>query len=242
MNLARGLANSTLKWVEDTNDDSVRIQLRYTDDGFARTLAAAVALSHPQAQESDLQFAVASCEAALKAYDKQRKLLGSDKRFRFELGQAENITRALLIRALKRYDPARAEELIKQHPKLVSDDTQGTVLVLNEVDFAARKHILDVRAGNASSAWAVTLTQDELARGYQVRGIHYGPYIYWVRGPAVADSMFHGVDAPAAIATLFTKPGTTVGFALPVHARHSCRPTSTVTQSTRQSCFTDRGQ
>ena len=93
---------------------------------------------------------------------------------------------------------------------------------------AARKHILDVRVGKFGGfSWGVSLTEAERRRGYQVRGIHFGPLIYWVRGPAVQDNMFRGIDIPAALITLLgAKPGTDVGFALPVHApdRHHGQP------------------
>ena len=132
INYARGMVNSTLKWVADSNADTIRMNLRYRDDGFARTLAAAVALSHPQPQNSDHQFAVASCEAALRAYAQQRATFAGQDLFHFELGKAEAITRALLLRALQLYDPQRARDLAEKFPELVSDPQQGSVLVIHE--------------------------------------------------------------------------------------------------------------
>lgn len=219
---ARGLVNDVLKWIAQVDGNE-----RYRDDGCGRLLAGAATMALPaeQQESDDRQFAVAALGGALKAYEQnQRQLSGGS--WRYEVPGMPRTARALHLRALAAYDPeGLAGELRRlglgreaaTEQGLLPPAGHGSVLVVHEWGFCARRFILDFRL---VSGYVDQPYEDGYRRDW-------GGFVAWVSGPdkSLLDRLIL-LPLPGEVAQILAPGGLSfIGFAVPVHAPDRPVPT-----------------
>ena len=222
LNVSRGLTNSVLKWIQDLGGLTVRMDYRYTDDPFTRWFAAAVTMAQPVITDGDRQYAMACFEAAIDAYEKQKKILRDDD-FRFEAHTPPLAAKTLFWRLLKDYDPERYEEYIQdpERRKIAEaaklPEGHGSVLVFNSVGLGPRKLTLDVNVVSGPQV-GFRVTDEDRKKGTGVQKVYVGSLWFWVKGPEGTNiDFFDGVAIPGDWQSGALRPGSIIGFSLPAY-------------------------
>jgi len=205
--------------------------LRYFDDPFARTLAAAVVLATPPELRArdDLGFAFAQMTKALRTYKEQKKVLGGDGGFRYESPEIPDAALALAGIIGRAYDPQGLGDLLaavgvaKDDPRVnvVLGKDQGLVLLLNQADWITPtdRLIFDLKV---NVPYAPGISDAEKRRGVTVTGYYTGwGTVFYAKGPN--SEIAKGWGALMAGIGEFAKffgvaaPGTWIGWEIPTH-------------------------
>ena len=206
---------------------------RYSDDPFARFLAAALTYTPKPGDRSDVnsQFADAMLKRSMQGYTKQAELLGGKQPFIYEVTRRPSLVETFFIRHSRAYDQTSFDERIAQYglskddPRLttaVLPKGHGMVLVLNHVGFIAHPEVLDIRAVAAQFRGTIQPSPAEAARGHSAHRFALGGVVFWAKGPG-ADivNFWVPIPVPGDLIEKAVAPGGAafMGFAIPVHAK-----------------------
>jgi hypothetical protein len=225
-NISRGMVLERIQFNKDNAPD-----LRYFDDPWARTIAAAIVLATPRKLQAndDEGFAFANLVRACKTYNTQAKLLGGSNQFRYEVAGLPWVALRLAAYVGNSYDPKGLSMLLEElgvdpadqrvaGAKL--DKNQGLVLVINHADWITPTDRLEM---NLSIGVPVrpSISEAEKLRGVTVNGFQCWATTCWAKGPGseIAEGWSGAVAAVAEIGRLMgdIAPGTWIGWEMPVH-------------------------
>jgi hypothetical protein len=233
-NIARGMVLERITFNKDNAPD-----LRYFDDPWARTVAAAVVMATPPAMKAgdDDGFAFANLVKACKTYLAQAKTLGGSDQFRYEVAGLPWVALRLAAYMGNRHDPKGLAQLLEELGVDPSDPrvagaklggNQGLVLILNHADWITPTDRLEM---NISIGLPVepTITPAERQRGVTVTGFRCWMTTCWAKGPG--SEVARGWSGPVAAVTEIGRlmgdiaPGTWIGWEMPVHRTDAANPT-----------------
>lgn len=225
-NVARGMVLERITFNQDNAPD-----LRYFDDPWARTVAAAVVLATPRGMRAgdDESFAFTNLVRACRTYQEQAKTLGGASQFRYEVAGLPWVALRLAAYLGSQHDPRGLARLLEQlgvdpadqrvaGAKL--DKTQGLVLVINHADWITPTDRLEMHLSIGVPVRPSISTAEEL-RGVTVHGFQVWGTTCWAKGPGseIAEGWSGAVAAAAEIGRLMgdIAPGTWIGWEMPVH-------------------------
>lgn len=225
--IARGMVLEKIQFNQDNAPD-----LRYFDDPFARTFAAAVMLAAPPELRGrdDEGFAFAQLTKALHAYRDQQKKLGNDGQNRYEIAGIPGVALRLAAIVGRSYNPGGLADLLKEvgvagdDPSLGAPLTkdQGLILVLNQADWITPTDVLSIDL-KINVPWVPTVTEAEKQRGVTLHGWYtYAGTVFYAKGPNAEFASQGWGAAVAGIAEIariceIANPGTWIGFEVPTH-------------------------
>ena len=225
-NIARGMVLEKIQFNQDNAPD-----LRYFDAPFARIFAAAVYLATPLDQRSrdDEGFAMAQVTKALKAYVEQKKVLGGDGSFRYEVDGIPPAVLRLAALIGRSYDAEGFNTLLGQVGIAANDPRlgaplakdQGLVLLLNQADWITPTDVLTIDL-KVNVPYVPSISEAERARGVTVTGfMTFGGTTFYAKGPnsRAAESWGGAIATLGEVAKFFgvAAPGTWIGFEMPTH-------------------------
>ena len=225
-NIARGMVLEKIQFNQDNAPD-----LRYFDAPFARIFAAAVYLATPLDQRSrdDEGFAMAQVTKALKAYVEQKKVLGGDGYFRYEVDGIPPAVLRLAALIGRSYDAEGFNTLLGQVGIAANDPRlgaplakdQGLVLLLNQADWITPTDVLTIDL-KVNVPYVPSISEAERARGVTVTGfMTFGGTTFYAKGPnsRAAESWGGAIATLGEVAKFFgvAAPGTWIGFEMPTH-------------------------
>lgn len=232
-NIARGMVLERITFNKDNAPD-----LRYFDDPWARTVAAAMVLATPRSQQAgdDEGFAFTNLVKACRTYQEQAKVLGGSNQFRYEVAGLPQVALRLAAYVGNSHDPRGLRQLLDTlgvdpaDPRVAGaklDKTQGLILVINHADWITPTDRLEM---NLSIGAPVRpgITKAEELRGVTVTGFQCYATTCWAKGPGseIAAGWSGAVAAVAEIGRLVgdIAPGTWIGWEMPVHRTDSAIP------------------
>lgn len=225
-NIARGMILERIKFNQDNAPD-----LRYFDDPWARTMAAAIVLATPRANQAgdDEGFAFANLVKACRTYQEQAKVLGGASQFRYEVAGLPYVALRLAAFVGNSHDPRGLAQLLKDlgvdpadqrvaGAKL--DKSQGLLLIVNHADWITPTDRLEMHLAIGAPV-RPTISKAEELRGVTVHGFQCWMTTCWAKGPGseIAEGWSGAVAAVAEIGRLMgdIAPGTWIGWEMPVH-------------------------
>lgn len=225
-NISRGMVLERIQFNKDNAPD-----LRYFDDPWARTVAAAIVLATPRSMQSgeDEGFAFTNLVKACKTYQQQAKVMGGASQFRYEVAGLPWVALRLAAFVGNRHDPRGLSQLLSDlgvdptdqrvaGAKL--DKTQGMILVINHADWITPTDRLEMHLAIGAPV-RPSISKAEELRGVTVHGFQAWMTTCWAKGPGseVAEGWSGAVAAVAEIGRLMgdIAPGTWIGWEMPVH-------------------------
>lgn len=207
---------------------------RYRGSGYFHLIAAATVLAHPQAADSDLDFADQMLTRAAARYRAERERYAGDRAFRYEVAAEPSLIERLRWRLVTRRSEHRQTELLRETDTsrealrdagMLPPRDSGAVLVLEHRDVAARPQPLDVRLVATDFGSLGHRHQHDFRvgwMGFQVTGPGAWQVKDWGVLPMPGKLM--GELAPGGLAVM--------GFSIPAHAPdHPIIPAPVVTGS-----------
>jgi hypothetical protein len=216
LSVARHMVIEQLQHTAEDGADS-----RYSDDPFARLMAAVTVLAMPPATRTsdDWQFADVMMKKASSAYAKLARNLANDRALHYETPTRPALLETLLVRVCRTYDAdafdQRATEFgfserDSRFTTLAQPAGTGSILVLNHAGFVMHPEELAVRIVAAATPGS---PPSPGSADYRV-----GALVFWATGPG-AESLkcFAALSVPPDVVHNLLAPGGAayMGFALP---------------------------
>lgn len=214
--------------------EKVLTTYRYFDDPFARVLTAALVLATPadlRVGDDITNTAFTQLERAVKGYREQRKVLGADDRFRYEVPELPDLP-VRLLGMVAQQAPERAADAAKVllDAGLAANDARfaaawpkdkGLVLVLNHAGWVTPTNELTIMTMVGIPWQGPEVTPQEAARGVTKTSFNAGLTGFFAKGPnsKAAEAWGAVIAGACEVGKIFggINPGTIIGFGIPQH-------------------------